>query len=137
MLLSQADTMSSSGHRGKVCETGKHNKPVRCPKPKLVSDKTLSSMSRKLKAKKPLEPLTPRAPDTASTRAHRTGPPSSWGVGLGVQGLGFKRLHTWHTALMKMVRTDRPSTVFLFFQKPMSFLKASMSKTSAAATQRR
>jgi len=36
---------------------------------------------------------------------------------------------TWQTQLMPTVRTDSPSTFFLPLQKPMSFLKASMSKT--------
>jgi len=42
---------------------------------------------------------------------------------------GRRRGRAWQTQLMRMVRTDRPSTFFLFFQKPMSFLKASMSNT--------
>ena len=34
---------------------------------------------------------------------------------------------------MPMVRTDSPSTLFLFFQNPMSFLKAKKSKTECSS----
>lgn len=40
---------------------------------------------------------------------------------------------TWQKQLMAMVRTDRPSTLFLFFQNPMSFLKAKKSNTECSS----
>ena len=40
---------------------------------------------------------------------------------------------TWQKQLMAMVRTDSPSTLFLFFQNPMSFLKAKKSNTECSS----
>lgn len=39
---------------------------------------------------------------------------------------------SWQSALMTMVRAERPSMLLLLFQKPMSFLNASMSNTECS-----